>query len=50
MTVHDPHRLRPQRGTSVTVLDPHEMGQVVLTVLGMVAQMERRFIRNRQKG
>lgn len=38
----------------VTVLDPHvstrgEMGHVVLTVLGMVAQMERRFILERQK-
>lgn len=43
-----------ERGASVTVLDPHvstrgEMGQVVLTVLGMVAQMERRFIKERQK-
>ena len=43
-----------QRGAFVTVLDPHvstrgEMGQVVLTVLGMVAQMERRFIKERQK-
>ena len=43
-----------QRGASVTVLDPHvstrgEMGHVVLTVLGMVAQMERRFIRERQR-
>ena len=43
-----------QRGGSVTVLDPHvstkgEMGQVVLTVLGMVAQMERRFIKERQR-
>lgn len=43
-----------QRGASVTVLDPHvstkgEMGQVVLTVLGMVAQMERRFIKERQR-
>jgi DNA invertase Pin-like site-specific DNA recombinase len=39
---------------TVTVLDPHvstkgEMGQVVLTVLGMVAQMERRFIKERQR-
>jgi DNA invertase Pin-like site-specific DNA recombinase len=38
----------------VTVLDPHvstrgEMGHVVLTVLGMVAQMERRFIKERQR-
>ena len=43
-----------QRGSSVTVLDPHvstrgEMGHVVLTVLGMVAQMERRFIKERQR-
>ena len=43
-----------QRGASVTVLDPHvstrgEMGHVVLTVLGMVAQMERRFIKQRQR-
>ena len=43
-----------QRGASVTVLDPQvstkgEMGHVVLTVLGMVAQMERRFIKERQR-
>ncbi|OWV72196.1 resolvase [Rhizobium sp. R634] len=43
-----------QRGAYVTVLDPHvstrgEMGHVILTVLGMVAQMERRFIRERQR-
>lgn len=43
-----------QRGAFVTVLDPHvstrgEMGQIMLTVLGMVAQMERRFIRERQR-
>lgn len=43
-----------QRGACVTVLDPHvstrgEMGHVVLTVLGMVAQMERRFIKERQR-
>lgn len=42
-----------QRGAYVTVLDPHvstkgEMGKVILTVLGMVAQMERRFIKERQ--
>ena len=42
------------RGASLTVLDPHistrgEMGHVVLTVLGMVAQMERRFIKERQR-
>lgn len=43
-----------QRGAFVTVLDPHvstrgEMGHIVLTVLGMVAEMERRFIRERQR-
>lgn len=43
-----------QRGAWATVLDPHvstrgEIGQVILTVLGMVAQMERRFIRERQR-
>ncbi|TAZ59946.1 recombinase family protein [Rhizobium leguminosarum] len=43
-----------QRGASITILDPHvstrgEMGHMVLTVLGMVAQMERRFIRERQR-
>ena len=43
-----------QRGAFVTVLDPHvstrgDMGHVVLTVLGMVAQMERRFIKERQR-
>jgi DNA invertase Pin-like site-specific DNA recombinase len=43
-----------QRGAFVTVLDPHistrgEMGHVVMTVLGMVAQMERRFIKERQR-
>jgi DNA invertase Pin-like site-specific DNA recombinase len=43
-----------QKGTFVTVLDPHvstrgEMGHIVLTLLGMVAQMERRFIRERQR-
>ncbi len=43
-----------QRGADVTVLDPHvttrgEMGHLVLTVLGMVAQMERRFIKDRQR-
>lgn len=43
-----------QRGASITVLDPFvttkgEMGHVVLTVLGMVAQMERRFILERQR-
>ncbi|ABY28692.1 recombinase family protein [Methylorubrum extorquens] len=43
-----------QWGAFVTVLDPHvstrgEMGQIVLTVLGMVAQMERRFIKERQR-
>ena len=43
-----------QRGAFVTVLDPHvstrgEIGHVVLTVFGMVAQMERRFIKDRQR-
>ncbi len=43
-----------QRAAFVTVLDPPvstrgEMGHLVLTVLGMVAQMERRFIRERQR-
>ncbi|QDG74811.1 recombinase family protein [Labrenzia sp. PHM005] len=43
-----------QKGAFVTVLDPHvstrgEMGQMVLTILGMVAQMERRFIKERQR-
>ncbi len=43
-----------QRGAFVTVLDPHvstrgDMGSLILTVLGMVAQMERRFIKERQK-
>ncbi|MBZ9907751.1 recombinase family protein [Mesorhizobium sp. BR115XR7A] len=43
-----------QRGAFVSVLDPHvstrgEMGHIVLTVLGMVAQMERRFIKDRQR-
>ncbi|WP_018261196.1 recombinase family protein [Methylobacterium sp. WSM2598] len=43
-----------QRGAFLTVLDPHvstsgETGRIVLTVLGMVAQMERRFIKERQR-
>jgi DNA invertase Pin-like site-specific DNA recombinase len=43
-----------QRGAFVTILDPHvstrgEMGHLVITVLGMVAQMERRFIKERQR-
>ncbi|AUC08834.1 resolvase [Rhizobium sp. Y9] len=43
-----------QREAFVTVLDPHvstrgEMGHVILTVLGMVAQMERGFIKERQR-
>lgn len=42
------------RGAFVTVLDPlvstsGDMGQIMLTVLGMVAEMERRFIRERQR-
>lgn len=48
--VHECH----QRGAFVTILDPSvstrgEMGHVMLTVLGMVAQMERRFIKERQR-
>lgn len=43
-----------QRQASVMVLDPlvstrGEMGHVVMAVLGMVAQMERRFIKERQR-
>ncbi|WP_284777598.1 recombinase family protein [Agrobacterium sp. lyk4-40-TYG-31] len=43
-----------QRGAFVTILDPHvstrgETGHVIITVLGMVAQMERRFIKERQR-
>jgi DNA invertase Pin-like site-specific DNA recombinase len=43
-----------QKGAHVTVLDLHvstrgEMGSIVFTVLGMVAQMERRFIKERQR-
>jgi DNA invertase Pin-like site-specific DNA recombinase len=43
-----------QKSACVTVLDPHvttrgETGHIILTVLGMVAQMERRFIRERQR-
>jgi DNA invertase Pin-like site-specific DNA recombinase len=43
-----------QRQAFVTVLDPHvstrgEIGRIVMTVLGMVAQMERRFIKERQR-
>lgn len=42
-----------QKGAFVTVLDPYvskqgDMGHLVITVLCMVAQMERRFIKNRQ--
>lgn len=43
-----------QRGAHVTVLAPHvstrgEVGHIVLTVLGMVAEMERRFLKERQR-
>lgn len=43
-----------QRDAYLTVLDPHlttkgEVGRIVLTVLGMVGEMERRFIRERQR-
>ncbi len=42
------------RDAFVTILDPHvstrgEMGHIILTVLGMVAQMERRLIKERQR-
>jgi DNA invertase Pin-like site-specific DNA recombinase len=43
-----------QRGAFVTILDAHvstrgDMGHVIITVLGMVAHMERRFIKERQR-
>ncbi len=43
-----------QKSAFVTFLDPYvstkgDMGQIVMTVLGMVAQMERRFIKERQR-
>jgi DNA invertase Pin-like site-specific DNA recombinase len=43
-----------QKGASVRVLEPEidtagPMGKVVLTVLGMVAEMELSFLKNRQK-
>ena len=43
-----------QRLAFVTVLDPHvstrgDAGRIALTVLGMVAQMERRFLKERQR-
>lgn len=43
-----------QKQAFVTVLDPYvstkgDMGQTVMTVLGIVAQMERRFIKERQR-
>lgn len=42
------------RGASLTVLEPHvstrgDTGRIVLTVLGMVAEMERGFIKARQR-
>lgn len=42
------------RGASLTVLEPHvstkgDAGRIVLTVLGMVAEMERGFIKARQR-
>jgi len=48
--IHDCER----RDTFITILDPHvstrgEMGHIVMTVLGMVTQMERRFIKERQR-
>jgi DNA invertase Pin-like site-specific DNA recombinase len=43
-----------QRQASLTVLEPHvstkgDTGRIVLTVLGMVAEMERGFIKARQR-
>lgn len=43
-----------QKGAFLTVLDPHittqgDMGHLVITVLGMIAEMERRFLKERQK-
>jgi DNA invertase Pin-like site-specific DNA recombinase len=43
-----------QKRTYVTVLHPYvstkgDMGRIVMAVLGMVAQMERRFIKERQR-
>ena len=43
-----------QKGAHVTVLDPHistrsTTGHMLFTVLGMVAQMERRFMKDRQR-
>jgi len=42
------------KGASLTVLEPHvstkgDTGRIVLTVLGMVAEMERGFIKARQR-
>src|SRR3978361_84077 len=43
-----------QKGAFITILDPHvctrgEIGHIIMTVLGMVAQMKRRFIKERQR-
>lgn len=43
-----------ERQASLTVLEPHvstkgDVGRIVLTVLGMVAEMERSFIKARQR-
>lgn len=43
-----------QRGADITVLDPHissvgPQGKIMFTVLGMVAEMERGFIKARQR-
>ncbi|MCT4655041.1 MAG: recombinase family protein [Cohaesibacter sp.] len=43
-----------QKNAFVKVLDPFvstkgDMGQIVMTILGMVAQMKRRFIKERQR-
>lgn len=43
-----------QRGASLTILDPHistkgDVGRIVITCLSMVAEMERSFIKSRQR-
>src|SRR3954469_15882294 len=43
-----------ERGASITVLEPYittkgDAGRIVLTVLGMVGEMERKFIKERQR-
>lgn len=43
-----------QKGASITVLEPYvstkgDTGRIVFTVLGMVGEMERKFIKDRQR-